>query len=131
VSYTLVTASHTDKQTDETLAIMINKPKHPEEKGEYKEQDGRTHVQEDRQKNHPRGLTSTSPTLSHHEKHENHLRGLTSTSPTLSHHEKHENHRRGLTSTSPTLSHHEKHENHLRGLTSTSPTLSYHEKHIK
>jgi hypothetical protein len=31
---------------DETLPI-VKKPKHPK-KGEYKEQDGRTHVQEDK-----------------------------------------------------------------------------------
>jgi hypothetical protein len=32
---------------DETLAT-INKPKHPIEKGEYEEQNGRTHIQEDK-----------------------------------------------------------------------------------
>jgi len=37
---------------DETQSI-INKPKHPK-KGEYEEQNGRTHVQENK-KNHLRG----------------------------------------------------------------------------
>jgi hypothetical protein len=38
---------------DETLPIK-NKPKHPKN-GEYKEQNGRTHDQEDKRKNHVRG----------------------------------------------------------------------------
>jgi hypothetical protein len=41
---------------DETLPI-INKPKHPKKKVEYKEQNGRTHVLEDN-KNHLRGQTT-------------------------------------------------------------------------
>jgi hypothetical protein len=39
---------------DETLPIE-NKPKHPKKNEEYKEQNGRTHVQEDKRKNHLRG----------------------------------------------------------------------------
>jgi hypothetical protein len=36
------------RNCDETLSI-INKPKHPKEKeGEYKEQNGRTHILEDK-----------------------------------------------------------------------------------
>jgi hypothetical protein len=37
-----------ERQIDETMPI-INKSKHPKKrKGEYKEQNGRTHVQEDK-----------------------------------------------------------------------------------
>jgi hypothetical protein len=32
---------------DETM-LILNKPKHPKEKWEYKEQNGRTHIQEDK-----------------------------------------------------------------------------------
>jgi hypothetical protein len=35
------------KNGDETLPI-INKPKHPKKMGEYKEQNGSNHVQEDK-----------------------------------------------------------------------------------
>ncbi len=41
---------------DESLPT-INKPKHSKEKGEYEEQNGRTHIQE-RQMNHLRGQTN-------------------------------------------------------------------------
>jgi len=53
--------------TDETLPIS-NKPKHPKKKGggEYNEQNGRTHVQEDKritQENHKGNIKFPNPLL--------------------------------------------------------------------
>jgi hypothetical protein len=53
----MITIQGRNYATEETLPI-INKPKHPKkETGEYKEQNERTHIQEDK-KNHLRGQTT-------------------------------------------------------------------------
>jgi hypothetical protein len=58
--------------THETLPI-INKPKHPKKREkEYKEQNGRTHVEEDKRTTYegkPQGGTSSSQTPSYCDKH--------------------------------------------------------------